>query len=569
MKNYNYFQYIWLIIFTLSIFGLLLAFSQANLESVEKILLAISIKQDLVDTEKLHLILSDDSATKEINQLIINSDFSLGLENWNDTGHVEIISNDIENYIQLGNEDSTNLINENCISQEITLLDNYEFLGIKFKQFSDEELTGFDSIAWAVLLNDNIVHLEANNETAVADWQWKIIKLENYETGINQVKICAGNTGDREYSSWVQLDQVTTKVVSINPSQVLNISSDNNHRVSVAYFLDGNQVELGLENQHQLDFPNKIDKNELLVKIYQDQNIVDQEIIPVFVSETEPEIIHNLKVYNLENNEDNVDYFLLNYPNSFSSSSIFQNLSNYFEVRYSNEQFMATDWDSLFKADQVYLTDDLSLLQPICFYDECWLAVKTSTSVSADFFSIKSCDITGKCSIMSEFVQAEPFILEFLLTPTPTANLSNIIINEISYNPLGDDRGDWLNGEWVELNNKGDQEIDLNNWFIEDEAGWKIQLSAENCDINSNVTDVGETVIPGKGYLLVFTRGRAIFNNSSDSVYLFTQENELIDQVTYIGSGNENVSCGRVPDGYGSWLDSLPFTPLQPNFISD
>jgi hypothetical protein len=50
---------------------------------------------------------------------------------------------------------------------------------------------------------------------------------------------------------------------------------------------------------------------------------------------------------------------------------------------------------------------------------------------------------------------------------------------------------------------------------------------------------------------------------------LFTNDSELIDQVTYPSSSIENLTYGRLPDGSDNWEKFLPPTPLQPNFASN
>jgi|GEM_PF-3382693 len=596
MRNHKPFQYFWRVFVTASLLSLLLTFSQASLEVVERLLLAISMNLELNDAKTLNLTLQDGETQKQVIERVSNSNFSLGLKNWDYIGHAQVITSNDEKYIQLGDSNSSNLLNENCIIQEMEFTDESEYLGIRFKQFSIEECAGFDPVAWVVLLNNKVVFVEPNtlgnelnktlgNGVLSSDWRWKIIKLDSYEPGLNQVKICAGNSGDRELSSWVQVSNVTTRVVPINPSQTLTVSAGLNHRVGVSYLVDSNQVILEPDSQHQLSFTQAIHNNELQLNLFHSQEEIDQETIMVFVSETEPPAVTNLQVFTQFNLSNEQNYFLCGFPSVLTSADTYQNLAYYPDVRHGEQQFTVDDWPFLSQVNQLSLTNNLSLLQPVCFDGYCWLKIQAPEADIRDFFAIKNCDITGRCSSISEVVSAQPFdpdsIIPFfpvptpiptpILTPipTPTSHPFDIVLNEIMFNPLGDDRGDWLEGEWIELYNQGDQEMDLKDWIIQDSAGWQIQLLPENCDGNNDITDGGETSIPAKGYLLAFTRGRAIFNNSGDSVYLLNNEGILIDQVSYPGSSIEDLTYGRLPDGSEEWVRSLLPTPLQPNLKPD
>ena len=124
------------------------------------------------------------------------------------------------------------------------------------------------------------------------------------------------------------------------------------------------------------------------------------------------------------------------------------------------------------------------------------------------------------------------------------ASLSNaIVINEIMYNPAGDDN----NNEWVELYNNDSISYNMSGWTIG--------------DMNSNDSLQrlqGNDILPAGGYALIgeegvnlslypnaifFSAGAAIGNglgNTNDAVFLFSDS--LLDNISYSSSqgGNEN-----------------------------
>ena len=96
-------------------------------------------------------------------------------------------------------------------------------------------------------------------------------------------------------------------------------------------------------------------------------------------------------------------------------------------------------------------------------------------------------------------------------------------ITEIMANPIGDDRAAYPDGEWIEVLNYGDFEINLENLRIEDEKNNNIKIKQTNFADNS--------IIKSKSYKVVYLNGWSIFNNDGDSVVL-SGEN-IIDRVNY------------------------------------
>lgn len=146
---------------------------------------------------------------------------------------------------------------------------------------------------------------------------------------------------------------------------------------------------------------------------------------------------------------------------------------------------------------------------------------------------------------------------------TGVSRHSDIIINEIYSNPPGSIEDLPLpGGEWVELYNNG-------NWGI-DIAGWHIYDAIDSHDLPiTSLNSGGSTLIPAKGYLVVYRNGDADFslNNSGDTVRLYDGaiwSSSLIHNRSY-PSAIEGRTWSGMPDGNGAWSDGHNPSPGGPN----
>jgi hypothetical protein len=144
-----------------------------------------------------------------------------------------------------------------------------------------------------------------------------------------------------------------------------------------------------------------------------------------------------------------------------------------------------------------------------------------------------------------------------------------VVLNEVLFNPEGDDNANMPNGEWVELFNNSAIDVDVNGWYIQDNTGaaHRITVAASNSDNNLNTGDSGETIVPTGGRLVVYRNNVASFDNTADTISLYNAANTLIDSVTYTGAKAEGMSLARIPDGIGGWIDPVanPGTPNAAN----
>lgn len=135
------------------------------------------------------------------------------------------------------------------------------------------------------------------------------------------------------------------------------------------------------------------------------------------------------------------------------------------------------------------------------------------------------------------------------ILPLAKATSVRIIINELLPNPDGED----ADGEWIELYNSGEQEVDLLNWQLDDASG------------GSKAYQFSESVpIKPRAYYLVNREDSNLaLNNGSDEVRLFDFLGRLADDVSY-SSAKEGSSYAK--DVRGRWQWSVP-TPGKENRI--
>lgn len=157
-------------------------------------------------------------------------------------------------------------------------------------------------------------------------------------------------------------------------------------------------------------------------------------------------------------------------------------------------------------------------------------------------------------------------------------NQSAIVLNEILFNPIGNEYAHMPLGEWVELYNLSTQPIDVSGWKIKDATATPKTISVANSDNNLNYSDSGETIVPAKGYLTVYLNDSYLNNSGVEEVSLIDPKNVVRDKISYkfssagtdgktvinVAGKAEGHTLARVPDGTGSWIDPVA-TPGRAN----
>ena len=523
---------------SLFLMAFMLSLSVANWQDLEKLVARISFLSFDENDQKLQVFVEFNDSSPQVLQIINNSSFEFGLDDWDNIGNVSV-GNDLifGNFLEIGEANSSNLISENCVTQVILpKADRFNLL-IDYQAHSTESLPLFDSLAYMVFIDDRLVHQEPMTQGST-QFITSVFPINLDEFKQLELKICAGNSGDRANSSWVRLFQVSTFVAPINPESLLTIKS-NEDQLTVSYSLEGERYQQTVQNHLSLSFTQPLDDDLLTIETPE-----ESYQLPIIFYSQPPIDIENPKHCFADDNQ-----LILTFFDAEMTSS--------YQFGWKAEQDSQTIWSDL----NLYQYPAVDVIRPSCYLGNCFYEIKSLEICSSDHqIFVKSCDSSGQCSQKEQSVQVQS-CQELLLEP----HTESIKINEVMFNPLGDDRGDWYEGEWVELFNPSWVDLDLDGYQIKDQAGWEINLNPNSCDNNRNIEDEGETLIPAGGFLVAFTRGRAIFNNTGDSVFLFNTLGQLIDQVTYPGSSIEDRTYARYPDGANSWYSQMFSTPLEKN----
>ena len=146
---------------------------------------------------------------------------------------------------------------------------------------------------------------------------------------------------------------------------------------------------------------------------------------------------------------------------------------------------------------------------------------------------------------------------------TTLAPSQAVVINEYIPDPEGDDNAPMPDGEWVELYNLGDAEVNVSGWVLYD------SVDANELYITPENTNTGDTIVPANGWLVVYRDGDGDFslNQDADEVRLYdgypVADSNLIDETSY-ASSTTGKSWARIPDGTGEWQEADP-TPGETN----
>ena len=136
-------------------------------------------------------------------------------------------------------------------------------------------------------------------------------------------------------------------------------------------------------------------------------------------------------------------------------------------------------------------------------------------------------------------------------SPSSLPMTGAIRINEVFPNP--DTPQDV--GEYIELYNLSDTDIDL--------SGWKITDATKT---GGDYTFPSKTSLPAHGYFVIDDTDFSFsLNNGEEALSLFNPTGTLIDTVTYTKT-TEGASLNRTATG---WRASRTLTPLAPNILSN
>ena len=159
----------------------------------------------------------------------------------------------------------------------------------------------------------------------------------------------------------------------------------------------------------------------------------------------------------------------------------------------------------------------------------------------------------GLVYIGNSIEATEPAITEekpAAVEPPPTYP-AGVILNEILPSPEGADD----QGEWIELYNTNNFEIDLSGWKIKDKEG-----------ATTNYSLLENTKISAYGYLILKRPDTKItLNNTTDGLTLYWPNEKIIDSMAY-----EKAPINQSYNKMGAnWQWSASLTPGAKNIIED
>ncbi len=494
-----------------------------------------------------------------IEEQVVNGSFNQDLEFWDYWGDAAVVELNTNKYIQLGFKHSSNLVQQNCIQQTLTGIQTPHFLSFDIWQFTDEEQWVFDAAGLIVFIDEQPIFIKESVNTD--GWLPVIARLPVLQTGEHELKICAGNSGDRINGSWVYVDNITTAAAAVSENSILSLNSSAQditlqaeYELNSGYKLEQEPWELNLM------FLEKIQNNSVKVSLLnQNQEVLLNQEVKVYFLNQPPLQAQALTIEELE-----ADRYLLSFAdNDYPAHEIFEVFAAESVPAFENEE-------ELCRAELFQPPLSMDLFRPNCFDNSCLLTVDLAgCQLESPWISISVCDPALNCSGLTEPVFAA--VQEASPTPTP-AQISNpeILINEIMFNPEGDDAGENLEGEWIELFNPSQIVLDLADWSILDKVDNKVLLSEFNsCNNLQELGDILENgcsiAIHPSDYLVIFIPGSPILNNSGDELRLLDAEGKTVDQISYPGSSVEGKTYGRIPDGADTWQPRLPATPFSPN----
>ncbi len=124
-----------------------------------------------------------------------------------------------------------------------------------------------------------------------------------------------------------------------------------------------------------------------------------------------------------------------------------------------------------------------------------------------------------------------------------------VILSELLANPVGDD----TSGEWLELHNNTNDNIDLIGWSVADSSETKYKFATS-------------IILKANGYLVIDTSVSNIaLNNTSDDIRLFDDAGNLIDEFGYT-SVKEGWSWAKIDD---QWQMSSKPTSGEANIVPE
>ncbi len=114
-----------------------------------------------------------------------------------------------------------------------------------------------------------------------------------------------------------------------------------------------------------------------------------------------------------------------------------------------------------------------------------------------------------------------------------SAVCESICISEVMPNADGSDQGMFPQGEWVELVNSGNYDVNLYGWAIVDIGGWYHPINEQSW-VGFDALE-SPYVLRSGGYAIIAENeiGTLRLNNAGETVYLVDDGNQTVDCLLY------------------------------------
>tara|TARA_B100000965_G_scaffold112782_1_gene93078 strand:- start:28438 stop:31458 length:3021 start_codon:yes stop_codon:yes gene_type:complete len=146
-----------------------------------------------------------------------------------------------------------------------------------------------------------------------------------------------------------------------------------------------------------------------------------------------------------------------------------------------------------------------------------------------------------------------------------SAVCESVCISEVMPNADGPDQGVFPQGEWVELVNYGDSDVNLYGWAIVDIGGWYHPINEQSWVGFDSLSS--PYVLRSGGYAIIAENeiGTLRLNNAGETVYLVDDSNQTVDEIV-TGSASNGISKIADPSNTGgTWIDSIEPSPGNAN----
>ncbi len=579
--------YLWLLLILLLLLYLYYqrrVFAQTSFQDSENLVSQITLKP----AGEILATFTVDEQTYSLEEKVKNGQFDANLNFWStqgETGLVDLADSPQTQAMQVASLEHPSSFLSNCFSQTLT---NFippaqgqersswpaKNLQFSYQLLTQETLVAFDQPivvafinnqpVWTSGIQDILEWQQLDELTRFTTWQTAVLDLTPFKDQEQlNLKICAGNTGDLEQPSVALIKNITTQTIVLADANDFKLDTTSESTTKTIHY-QYQENDQPVTNQQKAPVDLTIRSNMSGPLKYWLENSAGQ---PVFTQITPFNFLlqapAQIQSWQVVAEADNLFSSLVTVPQGSQLAR--------FDLRYCDQEFTEADWPDLKPVKILNLTPEFyafpktsgstQLLQ-WQFPQEDWLQLNSPV-----YLAIKVCNVAHNCSPLSEVLSvtlgtADPTITPAAtptLTPTsiptstPTPVIGQVLINEVMANPLGDDTGQDLAGEWLELYNPTTNTIDLTGWTIVDAANNQIVIPAQ-------------TSIEPHSFVLIFSNKTPIFNNGGDTLALINTQGLTVDQMSY-GSTQENLTHARIPDGELHWQSNLPATPNAANQV--